>query len=165
MIRKKANAIVFIVFSLYLMTLMSCDPGKKMQKEEQQLIDNYLSTNSNLNFVKKPSGLYYLEIVAGTGASPVMTDSAFVLYTGKFLNGTIFDSNVTGGIPSGFALGDNITGFDEGISLMKVGGKSTFLIPSSLGYGTYGNYYAGIAGYTPLIFDVELKRIVPHTSK
>ena len=64
-------------------------------------------------------------------------DSAFVKYTGMFLNGTVFDSNVSSGNLYGFIVGQNITGFDEGVTLMKPGGKSTLLIPSKLGYGAY----------------------------
>ena len=49
-----------------------------------------------------------------------------------------------------------IQGFNEGLSYMKQGGKSLFLVPSSLGYGSMGNYYGGISGYTPLLFEVQL---------
>lgn len=141
----------------------SCDPSRKLEKKEQEEINNYLSENSNLHFVKQQSGLYYLEVVAGTGLAPVLKDSAFVYYTGKFLDGTVFDSNVSTGTLYGFIVGANITGFDEGIMLMKAGGKATLLIPSSLGYGSYGSYY--IPGYTPLLFDIELVKVKPYTGK
>jgi FKBP-type peptidyl-prolyl cis-trans isomerase len=144
-------------------TLVACDPSAKYRKQEQEDIDNYLADNSTLNFVKKPSGLYYLEVTAGTGLQPVRTDSAYVKYTGKFLDGTVFDSNVSSGTLYKFIVGQNITGFDEGITLMKEGGKATFLIPSKLGYGTVGTY--GIPGYTPLLFDIQLVKVVPYTSK
>ncbi|TAL75033.1 MAG: FKBP-type peptidyl-prolyl cis-trans isomerase [Bacteroidetes bacterium] len=138
-------------------TLASCNPSKSYEKEEQNKIQDYLAKNSSLNFELKPSGLYYLEVVKGTGVSPVTGDSAFVRYTGMFLNGTIFNSNVTMGPLYGFVVGDNIAGFDEGILLMAAGGKATLLIPSKLGYGTTGRY--PIDGYTPLLFDIELVRV------
>ena len=46
---------------------------------------------------------------------------------------------------------------------MKPGGKSTLLIPSKLAYGAMGTY--GISGYTPLLFDIELVKVVPYTGK
>ena len=59
-----------------------------------------------------------------------------------------------------------IKGFDEGITYMKVGGRSLLLIPSKLAYGTSGYYtydasgnYSGIPGYTPLLFDITLARV------
>jgi FKBP-type peptidyl-prolyl cis-trans isomerase FkpA len=56
-----------------------------------------------------------------------------------------------------------IAGFDEAITYMSVGGKSQLIVPSSLGYGTQG-YYT-IAGYTPLLYDVELVKVVPGPGK
>lgn len=80
-----------------------------------------------------------------------------VHYTGKLTNGTVFDSSVTRGTPIEFQLGVGrvIKGWDEGIALMKVGGKATLTIPPELGYGARG---AGgvIPPNATLIFDVEL---------
>ena len=92
-----------------------------------------------------------LEVLAGTGIIPVTNDTAYVKYTGKFLEGTTFDTNVgTTQKDFVFTVGENvIAGFDEGVTYMKVGGKSTLLIPSNLAYGTQGYYI--IPGYTPLI--------------
>jgi FKBP-type peptidyl-prolyl cis-trans isomerase FkpA len=153
-----------LVTAIISILLASCNPSKKYEKDEAAAIQNYLNSNSSLNFVLQPSGLYYLEVVAGTGISPVLTDSAYVKYSAKFLNGTIFDSNESLSTLYGFVVGENISGFDEGIMLMKVGGKSTLLIPSKLAYGTYGSY-PYIAGYTPLLFDIQLVKVVPHSSK
>jgi FKBP-type peptidyl-prolyl cis-trans isomerase len=140
----------------------SCDVSKKFEREERQKISNYLSDNSTLQFVKKPSGLYFLDVLAGSGLSPVRTDSAYVWYTGKFLDGRVFDTNVGSGTLYKFIVGQNITGFDEGLTYMKAGGKATFLIPSSLGYGAAGSYsgYSYISGYTPLLFDVQLVKVI-----
>jgi FKBP-type peptidyl-prolyl cis-trans isomerase len=163
MIRKNVRLIIQLTAVMMMLSLVSCDPTKKFEKKEKEQIQEYLSQNSTLNFVKKPSGLYYLEVVAGTGISPVRTDSAYVKYTGKYLDGTVFDSNVTTGKLYGFIVGQNITGFDEGVTIMKQGGKATLLIPSILGYGAVGTY--GIPGYTPLLFDLELIKVVPYTGK
>jgi peptidylprolyl isomerase len=161
MIRKNFRAVIPALAVILMLQLVACNPSAKMEKQEKEEIQNYLGENSNLNFVRQSSGLYYCEILAGTGIFPVRTDSAYVKYTGMFLNGTIFDSNVASGKLYGFIVGQNITGFDEGVSLMKPGGKSKLLIPSKLAYGAMGTY--GISGYTPLLFDIELIKVVQYT--
>jgi FKBP-type peptidyl-prolyl cis-trans isomerase len=152
-----------LVAVVVIITIVSCDPSKKLRKQEEEDIQTYLTQNSTFNFVKQPDGLYYLEVVAGTGLSPVAGDSAYVNYTGKFLDGTIFDTNATHGTLYGFIVGQNLIGFDEGITLMKAGGKATLLIPSSLGYGATGSYT--ISGYTPLLFDIQLVKVVKLAGK
>jgi FKBP-type peptidyl-prolyl cis-trans isomerase FkpA len=163
MIKRNLRVMKLFGAALLILSVVSCDPSKKMQKQEDEEIQAYLTQNSNLNFVRQPSGLYYLEVVAGTGISPVRTDSVYINYTGKFLDGTVFDTNSTTGKLFGTIVGTLIVGFDEGLTRMKVGGKSTFLIPSSLGYGSIGN--GMISGYTPLLFDVQLVKVVPYTGK
>jgi FKBP-type peptidyl-prolyl cis-trans isomerase len=158
MIKKNIQTALLILISGLLISLSSCDPGRKFEREEKAKIQDYLSSNSNLNFVLKPSGLYYLDIVVGTGPAPVKYDSAFIKYSGKFLDGVEFDSNVPATKPFGYVIGQNIVGFDEGVLLMKEGGKAKLLIPSALAYGSYGSY-PYISGYTPLLFDVELVRV------
>jgi FKBP-type peptidyl-prolyl cis-trans isomerase len=161
MIRNKIQTIALLATAVIMITVSSCDPDKKMQKEEASLIQNYLAKNNNLNFVLKPSGLYYMQVVPGTGRTPVLHDTAFIKYTGKLLDGTVFDSNVGTSKTLISIVGEGylISGFDEGITYMAEGGKSTLLIPSQLGYGTYGSY--PISGYSPLLFDVELIQVKP----
>ena len=107
-----------------------------------------------------PDGLIYIEKQAGTGDSPVPGKKVKVHYTGKLLNGQVFDSSLDSGTPFEFAIGQGqvIQGWDEGIPLMKVGGKATFIIPSKLAYKDRG---AGdvIPPYSTLIFDVELLEV------
>lgn len=159
MIKKNIQAILLGLTVVLIISITSCDPSKKYEKEEKVKIQEYLSNNPSLNFELKTSGLYYLEVEPGSGLGPVTLDSAFVRYTGKLLDGTIFDSNVTTGRPLyDFIVGENITGFDEGILLMKEGGKSIFLLPSELAYGASGSY-PYIRGYTPLLFEVELVKV------
>jgi FKBP-type peptidyl-prolyl cis-trans isomerase len=158
MIKKYSHSIVLFFAAGLLLSLGSCNPAAKYEKTERESIQNYLASNPTLDFVKEPSGLYYLETLTGTGRQAVKNDTAYVMYTGKYLNGTVFDTNV-GYPPIVFLVdvGSKIAGFDEAITYMKAGGKATILIPSSLGYGTQG-YYT-IAGYTPLLFDIELVKV------
>lgn len=126
---------------------------------EDVKIQSFLSSNPLLHFQLQSGGLYYLETLTGTGPAPETNDSVYVYYTGKFLNGTIFGSNVPSGILYGFLanVGENITGFDQGVMLMKEGGSATILFPSSMGYAEGTPW---IPGYTPLLFEVELVRVV-----
>jgi peptidyl-prolyl cis-trans isomerase A (cyclophilin A) len=96
-------------------------------------------------------------VQAGTGAQAAAGKTVSVHYTGKFLDGKVFDSSISRGEPITFKLGVGqvIKGWDEGIALTKVGGKAQLIIPSNLGYGERG---AGgvIPPNTTLVFDVEL---------
>ena len=107
--------------------------------------------------MKTTSGLEYIEVQAGTGAQAAAGKTVSVHYTGKFQDGRVFDSSISRGQPISFKLGAGqvIKGWDEGIALMKVGGKAQLIIPSSLGYGERG---AGgvIPPNATLVFDVEL---------
>jgi FKBP-type peptidyl-prolyl cis-trans isomerase len=160
MIKKISKSILFFLTISIIVLLVSCDPAKKYEKAEKDAINNYLNTNSNLNFVQQSSGLYYLEVLAGTGRQPVALDTVYVVYTGKFLNGNVFDSNV-GADQLVFTIGkgEMLAGFEEGIMLMNQGGKATILLPSSLAYGTQGFYT--IPGYTALLYDIELVKVAP----
>jgi FKBP-type peptidyl-prolyl cis-trans isomerase FkpA len=163
MIKKFSKSVFFFLTISLIVILVSCDPSKKYEKAEKDAINNYLAANSSSNYVHQESGLYYLEVLAGTGRQPVANDTVYVVYTGKFLNGNMFDTNV-GGNQLVFAVGQGgmLPGFEEGIMLMKEGGKATILVPSNLAYGTQG-YYT-IPGYTALLFDIELAKVVPGPS-
>ena len=107
------------------------------------------------------SGLKYHDVVVGNGPQPKPGDFIQVNYTGKFLDGKVFDSSLNPG-RSPFELhlgrGEVIPGWDEGLATMHVGGKRKLLIPPSLAYGA-----AGAGGVIPpnatLTFDVELLKI------
>ena len=103
------------------------------------------------------SGLKYIDIVEGTGATPKTGQTVSVHYTGTLENGTKFDSSVDRGQPYSFRLGTGavIKGWDEGLASMKVGGKRKLIIPPTLGYGATGNP-PDIPPNSILLFDVEL---------
>ena len=105
------------------------------------------------------SGLKYIDVVVGTGATPQKGQTVTVHYTGTLENGKKFDSSYDhpGAQPSDFPIGVGslIKGWDEGIITMKVGGKRRLIIPPNLGYGQIGRPPV-IPGDSTLIFDIEL---------
>ncbi|HVK37781.1 MAG TPA: FKBP-type peptidyl-prolyl cis-trans isomerase [Candidatus Kapabacteria bacterium] len=104
--------------------------------------------------VALPSGVQYKVIKDGTGAMPAATDTVVVHYTGKLIDGKVFDSSVERKEPVTFALNTVIPGWTEALQKMKVGSKWQIYIPSNLAYGAQS---AGqIPGNSTLIFDVEL---------
>jgi peptidylprolyl isomerase len=109
------------------------------------------------NVVTTPSGLKYIELEEGTGATPERGQTVVVHYTGTLENGNKFDSSRDRNSPFEFKIGTGqvIKGWDEGLSTMKVGGRRQLIIPAELGYGSRG---AGgvIPPNATLLFDVEL---------
>ncbi len=103
---------------------------------------------------KTASGLYYQDLVVGTGAVAVAGGDVTVHYTGWLHDGTEFDSSL-GGDPATFNLTGVIPGWREGIPGMKVWGKRKLVIPPHLGYGK-GGVVGLIPGNATLVFDVEL---------
>lgn len=105
------------------------------------------------------SGLQYKVIEEGDGESPTATDTVKVHYTGKLINGNVFDSSVQRGKPATFRVGQVIPGWQEGIQKMKVGSKWMLFVPSELAYGERGS--AGAIGpHQVLVFEVELLEIM-----
>jgi peptidylprolyl isomerase len=107
-----------------------------------------------------PSGLKYVDLVEGTGASPQTGQTVVVHYTGTLEDGTKFDSSRDRNQPFQFKIGVGqvIKGWDEGVGSMKVGGRRQLIIPAELGYGARG---AGgvIPPNATLLFDVELLKL------
>ena len=103
------------------------------------------------------SGLYYLKTQDGNGERPEFGQMVRVHYTGKLLDGTVFDSSYDRGEPIIFPIGAGqvIPGWDEGIMLMSKGERGVLYIPYYLGYGdrAVGDK---IAPFSNLIFEVEL---------
>ena len=108
------------------------------------------------NEITTASGLKYVDLVEGTGATPKPGQTVVVHYTGKLQNGTKFESSLDTGQPVPFVIGRGkvIKGWDEGLMTMKVGGKRRLTIPPNLGYGAVSQ--PKIPANSTLIFDVEL---------
>lgn len=105
-----------------------------------------------------PSGLQYKIIKNGTGKRPQPTDTVRVNYTGKLINGKVFDSSARHGGPAEFQVNSVIKGWQEILPLMKTGAKWKVYVPADLAYGPRGAGGA-IGPNETLIFDIELLSI------
>lgn len=105
------------------------------------------------------SGLKYKVVKEGAGAMPKAEDTVEVHYTGKLLDGTVFDSSVERGETISFPLNGVIKGWTEGLQLMKEGAKYEFIIPPYLAYGERGTPGGPIGPNATLYFEVELFKV------
>lgn len=132
--------------------------AKMAEKADADSAAYFAELKKNPKILSTPTGLYYEITEPGTGAKPTAENVVKVHYTGRLLDGTVFDSSVQRGEPVEFPLGGVIPGWTEGLQLIAAGGKIKLYIPSKLGYGPQG---AGgtIPPNATLLFDVELLEI------
>ena len=97
----------------------------------------------------------YIVVKKDSGPYPVYGDTVTVHYTGKFLDGSVFDSSRTRGAPASFRIGEVIEGWNEALLTMSKGEKRTLIVPPELGYGEEG-YPGAIPPDSFLVFNVEL---------
>ena len=115
----------------------------------------FLAENANKEGITvTASGLQYEVIASGSGATPTLSDTVETHYTGRFMDGTEFDSSVTRGQPLTFPVTGVIAGWTEALQLMQEGDKWKLYIPSELAYGERG--VGPIPPNATLIFDIEL---------
>ncbi len=105
------------------------------------------------------SGLVYLSMKEGSGASPAATDNVRVHYRGSFPDGKEFDSSYSRGEPTSFPLNRVIKCWTEGVAKMKVGGKAKLTCPAAIAYGERGTPGGPIPPNAVLQFEVELLAI------
>ncbi len=156
-----------LTFDIELISILNKKQVKKEQqalkeqrkKTEEDGIQQYIQEN-NIQEKSSISGLFYIETVKGNGKQAKPGNVLEVHYTGRFIDGSIFDSSIDRNEVFVFQLGkaEVIAGWEEGFSKMKEGGKAKFIIPSQLAYGEKG-YSKIIPPYSTLIFDVELIKI------
>lgn len=167
----KANdTMYYAVEMVSLKTVKQQEEEKtKKQAEEGTVLEKYLKDN-NITTAKTPSGMYIIHKSEGSGATPENGKLVTMNYTGRLLDGTVFDTNEDPKFghkePFKFVIGQGqvIKGWDEGVATMKKGGKAKFIIPSSLAYGERDNpgnpnNPKGIPAFSTLEFDVTLVNI------
>ena len=131
------------------------------EKAEREKVANelFLANNKKTEgVVTTASGLQYKVISAGKGKMPKASDNVTVHYTGRLIDGVVFDSSRERNEPATFQVDGVIEGWTEALQLMHEGDKWTIFIPASIGYGEQG---AGnqIPPHATLIFDVELIKV------
>ena len=149
---------------------MSYDEAKQVVTEyftnlEQEAKENnakagkeFLEQNAKQEGVHvTKSGLQYQIVKEGTGKKPGPNDVVTVHYTGRLIDGTVFDSSVERGEPATFAVGQVIPGWVEGLQPMREGAAWRLFIPSELAYGVHGT--GPIQPNSTLIFDVQLIKV------
>jgi FKBP-type peptidyl-prolyl cis-trans isomerase len=141
-----------------VMQRQQMEQQKAMIEKSRQDVLWYLAVNEMSDLKPDSKGIYYKELVPGTGAQVTSGTKVSVWYKGMLTNGLIFDTNLAGPnrMPMEFIAGQQmIPGFTECILRMKDGGKSVFIIPPDLAYGEQQN--GAIPPYSALVFVVELK--------
>jgi peptidylprolyl isomerase len=138
-------------------TMLAMNNSKPTPQKKTPTMSSPNPSPSSSSEVTTPSGLKYVEVKVGDGATPKKGQTVEVHYTGTLENGQKFDSSRDRNQTFKFQIGEGqvIKGWDEGLSTMKVGGSRKLIIPPDLGYGARG---AGgvIPPNATLLFDVEL---------
>lgn len=130
--------------------------AENLEKGQVFLAENGKKTG----VITTESGLQYELLEAGSGASPSASDVVKVHYRGNLIDGTEFDSSYARGEPVSFPLNGVISGWTEGLQLMKTGEKARLVIPADLAYGPNGMGNA-IGPNETLVFEVELLAVNP----
>lgn len=139
----------------YLQNVMTSKFEVYKTEGEQFLAENA----SKSGITTTASGLQYEVVEEGNGPKPTANDTVKVHYHGTLIDGTVFDSSVSRGLPATFGVHQVIKGWTEALQLMPVGSKYRLYIPQELAYGANPHPGGAIKPYMALIFDVELLAI------
>jgi FKBP-type peptidyl-prolyl cis-trans isomerase FkpA len=131
--------------------------GEARKEKEKTVVAGYAKEKGA---VTSGSGMVFIPMKEGTGASPKATDKVKVNYEGKLTNGTVFDSSYKRGQPAEFPLNQVIPCWTEGVQKLKVGGKAKLVCPPEIAYGPSGRPPVIPANAT-LVFEVELLEVAP----
>ncbi len=155
---KLRHSLAFMLVFAIALIVMGNNPIKAQDQVAGKNEEQFLNENSAKDGVETTeSGLQFQTIQAGEGASPTVSDIAFIGYKGMFTDGTVFDENPSAPLP----VGQLVPGFSEALQKMQIGGEYKIWIPSKLGYGLEDriNPQTGevaIPGGSTLVFEVKL---------
>lgn len=174
--KKISNILLILAGIILIIPACSKQADMELVELEDRIFENYLVAN-NISVEPTESGLYFIEETEGTGISPVtgdyvlinyslytIVDDALIYSTVKTTSerAGLYDSRILYG-PNKFQVGQNLVGLDEGLTLMKEGGKAGLLFKSELGYG--GAIKEPIDPYSSLYIEVELIEVIKDPAK
>lgn len=140
-----------LIFEIELLKVIS------QLKKDTTIINSFLAAKS-ITTLRDPSGLRFQTTVQGTGSMPTDASTVTFNYTGKIINGTAEGSTFEKStLPVTIKMTNLIKGLKIGLKYMRVGGKTTFYIPSTMAYGYVGT--SGIPSLSNLIFEIELTKV------
>ncbi|HOI86608.1 MAG TPA: FKBP-type peptidyl-prolyl cis-trans isomerase [Lentimicrobium sp.] len=145
---KRKTLLLPLLALIFIIAFTACDKEDDVDVVDDNIIQDYIEVYE-LEATKTGSGLYYVIEEPGTSQKPTLSSEVRVTYTGKLVDGDVFDSGTRT-----FALNTLIPGWQEGLQLFGKGGKGILLVPSRLGYGS--NPPAGIPPNAVLIFNIYL---------
>ncbi len=172
------NITITLLTGIMVFSVSSClkDESEAQKAEEMRILENYILTN-NILVTPTESGLYYIESLAGTGDSAKVGSWMEIQFTGRLLSNNQVvmtsdmqvakDHNIHNPAiyygPTRLVLGQiSYEGLNQGIAMMKEGGKARLIFPSDLGLG--GQSSVVIPAYSSMIFDIELLEVIPDIS-
>jgi FKBP-type peptidyl-prolyl cis-trans isomerase FklB len=156
----KSIAAVAIALLVACGAAKAADPALSADANAKYLADNA----KKKGVVTRPSGLQYRIIQNGSGRHPGMNDNVEVYYTGKLINGVVFDGTEDG-FPRAFAAKDLIAGWKEALLIMREGDHWQLVIPPQLAYGLAGSKDGSIPPSQALVFDLQLLRVQEKSQK
>ena len=151
-----------------LLTASACLQNDWEEKEnrEKELIQSYLTTNGITEDQKTEGGIYYVPLRTGTGYSPLKDNYVIISYVGRYLDGNVIHETTYDSLkndwadaeyythyvygPMKFKYGYSIAGINEGLSMMKEGGKARLVLPSDKAF----------YDFNPLVYDIELLKVI-----
>jgi FKBP-type peptidyl-prolyl cis-trans isomerase FklB len=152
----KCGGLVFAALLAFGVAAQAADPSLS-DAANKAFLSNYDKTPG---VVIKPDGLRYRILQNGFGRRPNPQDYVTVYYTGKLINGKVFDGTEEG-MPVRFKVNQLISGWSEALSLMRVGDRWQVVIPAGLAYGSAGTPDGAIPPNQTLVFELQLIKVVP----
>ena len=152
---------VCAVISIALILFLGCKKHEEAYSLEKEtvMINTWVKTMVNSNNIvdSTSTGLHYIISKVGTGATVTAGNTVTLIYTGKFVDGTVFNPATSLSYVHKASDQRMIPGFEEGVEKLSKGGSGIFLIPSAQAYGTGG--YSIFPPFTPLLFNIEITDI------
>jgi FKBP-type peptidyl-prolyl cis-trans isomerase FklB len=152
---------------IFLALVLSLTGAARAADDALSLAANqaYLAANAQKKgVIVRPSGLQFRIIQNGFGKRPTPTDTVQVYYTGKLINGTVFDGT-SPGLPASFKVNQLTTGWREALEIMREGDHWELVVPGNLAYGDRGSPDGGIPPNQTLVFDLRLITTTPAPKK